>query len=296
MKIRHDMLVRMVPIAEINILNTRSRGKRRFEEIVVNIAKLGLKKPVLLARKAHSENGAKYDLVCGEGRINAFKSLGEVEVPALVIDASREEALLMSLAENIARKPRTNLDMAREIAAMRDRGDKPAEIAKKVDMHSTYVVGILRLLKQGENRLITAIQQHRLPMSVAISISGSDDEEIQRAMTEAYEKGTLRGRALQVARRIIERRRLGKKGWSKNVKEGITAQTLLKAYKRETARQQMLQSRARLCETRLRYVASAVKKLMGDEGLVNLLRAEGLSKLPQYLAAQTGAEAVPHGA
>jgi ParB family chromosome partitioning protein len=44
----------------------------------------------------------KYLLVCGEGRLNAFRILGETHIPAQVVDVSDEDAFIMSLAENIA--------------------------------------------------------------------------------------------------------------------------------------------------------------------------------------------------
>ena len=89
------------------------------------------------------------------------------------------------------------------------------DIARKVDLDVTYVNGMLRLLKRGEERLIHAVERRQLPLSVAISIAESADEEVQRAMTAAYEGGQLRGRALLKARRLLEQRRLyGKSGVS----------------------------------------------------------------------------------
>ena len=159
------------------------------------------------------------------------------------------------------------------------------DIARKVDLDVTYVNGMLRLLKRGEERLIHAVERRQLPLSVAISIAESADEEVQRAMTAAYEGGQLRGRALLKARRLLEQRRLyGKSGRGPARRDaGVNAATLVKAYKKEAARQQVELDRARLCETRLRFVVSAMKKLLADEAFVNLLRAEGLGTLPQPL-------------
>ena len=63
-----------------------------------------LRNPVTLARRSEPVNGKPYDLVCGQGRLEAFVALGQKEIPAMVIDASREECFLMSLVENIARR------------------------------------------------------------------------------------------------------------------------------------------------------------------------------------------------
>lgn len=46
MKPRHDPKVRMIPLAQINVLNPRDRSKKKFTQITGNIAKLGLKRPV----------------------------------------------------------------------------------------------------------------------------------------------------------------------------------------------------------------------------------------------------------
>jgi ParB family chromosome partitioning protein len=192
----------------------------------------------------------------------------------------------MSLAENFARRQRTSNEMAHEILAMHERGQRPAEIARKVDLDVTWVKGLIKLLKHGDKHLVTAVEQRQISLSIAIKIADSDDRAIQKAMTEAYERGELRGRALLAARRIVERRkRKGKGARLGGPKEAeVTANSLLRAYKKETARQKLLVNRAKMVETRLRFVVTAMKRLLTDESFVNLLRAESLSTLPQYLA------------
>src|SRR6267154_6070883 len=95
-------VVQMIPIEQINVLNPRSRNKIVFQGIVSNISNLGLKKPITVARRAEPGEGKLYDLVCGQGRLEAFVALGQSEIPAILIDAPREECFLMSLVENIA--------------------------------------------------------------------------------------------------------------------------------------------------------------------------------------------------
>ena len=41
---------------------------------------------------------------------------------------------------------------------------------------------------------------------------------------------------------------------------------------------------ARVTEMRLVFVANGLKRLLGDENFVNLLRAEKLDTMPEYLA------------
>ena len=93
-----------IPIAEIRVVNPRTRNKTKFQEIVASIAEVGLKKPITVSRRELDSDGTRYDLVCGQGRMEACRALGETTIPAVLSDASREERLLMSLVENIARR------------------------------------------------------------------------------------------------------------------------------------------------------------------------------------------------
>ncbi len=114
--------VQMVPIDQINFLNPRSRNKPVFQSIVSSISNLGLKRPVTVVRRHDPGDGKPYDLVCGQGRIEAFIALGQTLVPAIVIDASREECFLMSLVENVARRAHRPLELLREVSALKARG------------------------------------------------------------------------------------------------------------------------------------------------------------------------------
>ncbi len=115
MKMRYDATIRLIPIKQINILNPRDRGRKKFAQIAANIGKLGLKKPVTVARAGGDNGSARYDLVCGQGRLEAYQTLGQEEIPALVVEGTKEELLLMSLAENLARRKHSTVELVREI-------------------------------------------------------------------------------------------------------------------------------------------------------------------------------------
>lgn len=93
--------IRMIPISKIRVLNPRARNKAKFSDIVANIAALGLKKPITVSPR--DDDSGAYDLVCGQGRLEAFQALGQEEVPALVRDVPRHDRFIMSLVESIAR-------------------------------------------------------------------------------------------------------------------------------------------------------------------------------------------------
>jgi ParB family chromosome partitioning protein len=286
-----DTNVIRIPIDQIIIVNPRERGKVKFKQIVSNISHIGLKKPITVVQRGMRDGKPVYELVCGQGRLEACRQLGDTTVPALVIEASREELLLMSLAENLARRRQGCTELLREIANLKERGYSYAEIAQKTDLHQSYVKGIIRLLKQGEHRLLEAVEGGQIPISIAVTIATSDDQEVQRALAEAYESKSLRGKQLLKARRLIEvRRAVGKSmryAGRKHSKE-VNGDTLMQAYKRETAKQRLLVHKAKVCETRLLFVESALKQLFADAGLVSILQAAQLATLPQFLADHIG--------
>ncbi len=95
--------VTLIPTDRIRILNPRVRNRRTFEEMVENIARIGLKRPITVSQRARTDS-VEYDLVCGQGRLEAFIELKQDEIPAIVIDANEVDCLVMSLVENCARR------------------------------------------------------------------------------------------------------------------------------------------------------------------------------------------------
>jgi len=286
---RHSEL-RMIPLERIEVLNPRERNNRMFEQIVANIQNLGLKKPIVVTPRP-TNHGERYLLICGEGRLKAFRSLGHQEIPAIVMSVDDESAFIMSLTENIARRKFSPLELLSGIEQLRDQGYDKKAIAEKTGLSVDYVQGILYLLKNGEERLLMAVGSGRIPLNAAITIAGAgnDDKAIQTALQDAYESGKLRGSQLIQARRVIERRRtkgrgMGGKMTSHKQHEDVTTSSLVRNYKREVERQKQLVRKAETAQRSLLFIVGALRQLLIDENFGNLLRAEGLDTLPQYLA------------
>ena len=281
--------VRMIPIDQIDVLNPRDRNKRVFEEIVGNIKTIGLKKPITVTPRTGENGDERFLLVCGEGRLSAYRSLGEASIPALVVAVNDEDAFIMSLTENIARRQCRPLEILAGIKQLRDKGYSPREIATKTGLTAQYVTGILTLLQQGEERLLVAVETGRVPLNAALAIvgAGDDDKAMQAALQEAYECGKLRGRQLMEVRRIIERRQtLGRSVARATPRKlaDVSTSSLVRTYQREVERQKMTVKKAEFTQQRLLFVVSALRQFFSDENFINLLRAEGLDTLPEYLA------------
>ena len=92
MTVTRPQNIEMIPISRITVLNPRARNKRQHREIVNNIETIGLKRPITVSRQ-EGPGGPRYDLVCGEGRLEAFQTLGQTEIPAVVIEARPPDRL-----------------------------------------------------------------------------------------------------------------------------------------------------------------------------------------------------------
>ena len=278
----------MVPVDLIDVLNPRERNGRVFDEIVENIRTLGLKKPITVTPRTDADGQRRYKLVCGEGRLKAFKKLGEREIPALILNASDEDAFIMSLAENIARRQARPLELMAAINQLRSQGYTKKQIAEKTGMHTEYIGGILHLMDSGEERLLVGVESGRIPLTVALSIAKSTtDADVQLALQDAYETGKLRGGELAHARRIVDRRRAygpARFDGATARQEQISTNTLIRIYQREVERQRRVVRKADIAQQKLLFIVEALRQLLIDENFVNLLRAEGLETMPKQLA------------
>lgn len=281
--------VELVSIDRVHVVNPRIRNRKVFQEIVDSIAELGLKRPIIVARRHDGADGsARYDLVCGQGRLEAYKALGQRDIPAIVVEADAEDCMVMSLVENCARRKHLAIDLLYDIEGLKRRGYAEPEIARKIGLSSEYVRGVIRLIERGEHRLLRAVESGTIPVSIAIQIADADDEGVQAALQQAYEQNLLRGKKLLLAKRAIEgRRRLGKglknPGRQRGQGTALSSEALLRAYQDDTDRKRMLVRKAEATRDHLVFVTQALKILFSDEHFVTLLRAESLDTVPRNL-------------
>lgn len=278
--------VQMIPISAITVENPRERSEKTFRALVESIGKVGLKKPITVARVDEAA-GASYRLVCGQGRMEAYVALGETHIPAIVVDASEAERLLRSVIENIARRQQRPLELLQDIAVLRDRGYSDHQIADKTGLSLAYVHEIGELIANGEERLLIAVETGQMPLSVALYITRAEEKDVQKALEAAYASGELRGKKLLEARRLVElRHRHGKqRGGARNKqpRARMTSAALVKAYRAEAERQQDMVRRAQSTRSSLLFLDAAFQSLLKDENFLTLLRAEGLDSVPRMI-------------
>ncbi len=275
----------MIPLAEIHILNPRQRDQKKFELIVQSIKNLGLKMPITVSLRAENEpSGLKYDLVCGQGRMEAFIALGHKEIPAKVVEISKEERLIRSLVENIARRYPSPMDLIREIERLRGQGYNNLQIGEKLDVSGSTVNGMMALRKSGEERLLHAALAGEIPLWVAVEIAQADTVEMQRDLMKAFESKELNLLDIRRAKRLMDKRRLlGKQKGDGPRSSRTSSEKIVATYRQETQRQKLMIKKSRVCDARLLNVVTAFNKLLTDEHFLTLLRAEALETMPKFL-------------
>ncbi|HWL54349.1 MAG TPA: ParB N-terminal domain-containing protein [Chthoniobacteraceae bacterium] len=279
-----------IPIDRIRVPNPRHRDKRKFTLVVESIRKSGLKKPIQVTLHT-TKTGEKpfYDLICGQGRKEAFESLGFTHIPAIIVEADKETSMLMSLVENMVRRTVTPQDLVEEILRLKTQGYNNVDIGRKLDISDGTVGGLLTLNNAGEERLIYETMNGKIPLGVAIEIAKAETKEQQREFLTAYENGHINQEKIRVVRRVLAQRN----AFSKKLKgypganKSRTAERIIDTLKKETQRQKSLVRKTQICDARRIFVVEAFRNLFADHDFLNLLRAEGVTSVPKELDNRT---------
>ncbi|MEM7361305.1 MAG: plasmid partitioning protein RepB C-terminal domain-containing protein [Pseudomonadota bacterium] len=275
--------IQFIPIEDITVLNPRSRGGKEFHDIIRSVQTVGLKRPITVT----PYRCGKFNLVCGQGRLEVYRELGQTNIPAHVIKASEKQAILMSLVENIARRRHSAIDLLNGVNELVERGFSVSAISKKVGLDTSYLRGIIKLLRKGEERLVSSVEKGQMPLDIAIKIVETSGDDLQQAISDAYQNNLLRGKKLIMARRVIQIRQCRGKKFNRNrtskSAKNTTAKNLVDAYKQETKKQKLLIQRAKKTEHQLLFIESALRNLFSDENFRTVVNSEGLGDAPSFI-------------
>ncbi|MCX5706609.1 MAG: ParB/RepB/Spo0J family partition protein [Candidatus Omnitrophica bacterium] len=115
-----------------------------IEELAQSIKEKGVIQPLLVRRK-----GDNYELIAGERRLRACKSLGLKEIPIIVKDVDDRDSLEYALIENIQRKNLNPIEEAHAYQHLIDKfqvtQDKISEVMGKARVTITNTLRLLKL-------------------------------------------------------------------------------------------------------------------------------------------------------
>ena len=270
-----------VPIDQIKVINSRDRDLSQFKMNVNSISELGLMKPIRVNDKFFPRTGF-FELICGEGRLLAHKELGRTDILAEIVTCSRKESYLQSLVENIARTKPGTMDFAREIKQLHDEGWDYNKIGRIACKSAEYIRQYIRLIEQGEERLIHGVEQGVFPISFALQVAYSDSTQLQHLLMDAFDQGIVTTNNFAQARKIITqhaKQHRKKPGSNKDFTVDELKQNIAEATKKKAS----FVRQAECKENRFLTLLSGINSLWRSESVVELRKKESLHNRPELM-------------
>ena len=174
---KKDETVLIVKMSQIE--PNRKQPRKQFDEdglveLSESIKQFGVLQPLLVQKKDDY-----FEIIAGERRWRASKLAGLKEVPVIIKDFSEQEAVEISLIENIQRE---NLNPIEEAAAfkrlMEEFHLKQDTIAERVSKSRTAVTNSMRLLKLDE-RVQQMLIDEMISTGHARALLSIEDKEMQ---------------------------------------------------------------------------------------------------------------------
>jgi ParB family chromosome partitioning protein len=184
---------RMIALSEVEPDPKQPRqAMGDLDEIVSSVREKGILEPILVRRRpkddgdpaaesqeaSQTAGGATYRIISGERRFRAALEAGLVEIPAIELDVTEQEALEIALIENLQRKDLTPFEEAEGYRALAEIHEHTHEqIAKSVGKSRVAVTESLGLL-QMPPRVRSAVQALGIQAkSLLLEVLKADDED-----------------------------------------------------------------------------------------------------------------------
>lgn len=130
--------------------------EEKINELAESIKNYGVLQPLLVQK-----NGSFYEIIAGERRWRAAKAAGLKEIPAVLKEYSKQEAMEISLIENVQRADLNPIEEALGYRQLIDEfGLTQEEIAVRVAKSRVAITNTMRLLKldeQIQNMLVQGV-------------------------------------------------------------------------------------------------------------------------------------------
>ena len=190
-----------VDLIDINPFQPRDQfDPEALEQLRASIEQLGIIQPLTLRR-----NGSRYQLISGERRLRAARLLGKKDVPAYIIDTTKQGMIEMALVENLQRKDLNPIEIGLGLLRLQEECSlNQDQVAQRVGMSRVNVSHYTRLVKlppeiQGaayqsvQNQLVRHFES---PVRMQVGSSGkgeiripfSDTNDLNRLLDLIFER------------------------------------------------------------------------------------------------------------
>lgn len=174
------------------IIPNRYQPRRTFsEESIAELAQTlkeqGLLQPIIL-RKDKQEDG-KYEIIAGERRFRAARSLDWAKIPAIVEDMDDAKVASLALIENLQREDLNPIDEAQAYLQLMKVNDlTQTELAKQVGKTQSYVANKIRLLRLTP-KVQSFLVSKKITQRHGRALLNLNEEDQDRAVSEIIKRG-----------------------------------------------------------------------------------------------------------
>ena len=171
------------------IVPNRYQPRREFsedsiKELAETLDKDGLLQPIVVR-----EDGDQYEIIAGERRYRAAKSLGWETIPAIVKNMDDDQAASLALIENLQREDLNPIDEAKAYTnLMKLNILTQTALAKDMGKSQSYVANKLRLLKLGDE-VQQALIEGKITARHGRALIGLSEDDQKRVLAEIEAKG-----------------------------------------------------------------------------------------------------------
>ena len=177
----HEQVINMrISLIEPN----RSQPRKYFDdsaisELADSVRQFGIIQPLLVQKKDDY-----YEIIAGERRWRAANKAGLKEIPVIVKNFSNQEAVEVSLIENIQREDLNPIEEAKAYERLvKEYGLSQEAVAGRVSKSRTTITNSMRLLKLDLN-VQQMVETGELSEGHARAILGLPDQDAQKELAE----------------------------------------------------------------------------------------------------------------
>lgn len=172
-----EKTVRMIKMSMVEPNREQPRkqfGEDALLELAESIKQFGVLQPLLVQKK-----GDYYEIIAGERRWRASKLAGIKEIPVIIKEFSQQQAVEISLIENIQREDLNPIEEAVAFKRLMEEFHlKQDEIAERVSKSRTSVTNSMRLLKL-DDRVQRMLIDEMISTGHARALLAIEDAEAQ---------------------------------------------------------------------------------------------------------------------
>lgn len=172
------------------IVPNRYQPRREFsddsiKELAETLDKDGLLQPIVVREDGEDQ----YEIIAGERRYRAAKSLNWETIPAIVNNMNDDQAASLALIENLQREDLNPIDEAKAYTNLMKLNDlTQTALAKDMGKSQSYVANKLRLLKLDDD-VQKALIEGKITARHGRALLNLSDDDQERVLKEIEEKG-----------------------------------------------------------------------------------------------------------